>query len=205
MIGHNALRTSALHRQIDPVRALLLLFLAGTACGTVLRGTFPDFSLHLLLTHGLTYSNAVRTLWDVFCLAAVPVLLLLGGIWLLGGWGWGQPFLLVLFFWRGTASGIAAADCFVRFGLRTGVCIAGTLIVPLAFFSAVLLLFPLRDALSLTCRIAEYLIKSNADPEIGARQHQLTVHILRAALLTVPLAGVHTLLIWAMNGSFPAG
>lgn len=209
MTEHKALfctlRTSALHKPVEPVRALLVLYLAGTVCGTALRTAFPAVSLHPLLTQGLLYSDALRTLWDVFCTAAVPVLLLLGGVLLLSGWGWGQPFLLLLYFWRAAAAGIAAADCYARFGLRTGICIAGTLIVPLTFFSALLLLFPLRNALALTCCIAEYLIKSNADPEIGAKQHQLVMQLLRAMLLTVPLAGLHTLLVWSLNGSFPAG
>lgn len=197
-------RTGALHRPVDPVRALCLLLLAGAGAGTFLRGSFPEGSVHPLLTQGMRYTDALRTLWDVFCGAAIPVLLLLGGILLLGGWGWGQPFLLGLLLWRGAAAGIAAADCFARFGLRTGFLLSAALVFPYAFLSALLLIFPLRDALSLSCRITEYLIKSNADPEIGAKQHRLLMHILCAAALTVPAAGLHTLLIWALNGRFPA-
>ena len=203
-IRARAERTSALNKPLDPVKLLLLLLLAGTALGTALRQLFPDAALHPLLTQGLCYTEHLRTLWDVFCTAALPVVLLLGGVLLLSGWGWGQPLLCALLLSRGTAYGIAAADCFLQYGFKQGFCIAGALIFPTAFLSAMLLLFPLRDALALSCRIAEYLVKSNADPEIGAKQHHLVMTVLRSVLLTVPAAGIHTALIWALNGRLPA-
>lgn len=192
-------RTSVLAKPVDPVRALMLLFLAGFAGGTVLLCTAPELARQTWLTQGMLYTDTLRTLWDVFCTAAVPVLLLLGGVLLLSSWGCGQPLLLLLLIWRGLASGIAAADCFERFGLRTGLLTAGALILPLAMISALLLVFPLRDALSLTCRVAGYLLRGHADEDIAAKQHKTVVSVLRAMLLMIPAAGLHTWLVWLMD------
>ncbi|GEM_PF-2933691 len=185
----------------DPVRVLMLILLAGTGLGTLLCCKFPDAAQLPLLTQGLAVQGDLRTLWDVFCTAALPLLLLLGGVMLCGGWSYGQPFLLLLLLLRGSAIGLAAADCFRTYGLRQGLLNVSTIILPFAFVSALLLIFPVRDALSLACRITAYLIKGNADPEIRAGQHKLLSSVLRAMLLTIPAAGLHTLLIFAADRS----
>ena len=195
-------RTGRLTRPVDPVRVLLLVLLTGTGFGALLIRYVPEAAQMPLLTQGLAASDGLRTLWDVFCTAAVPMCVLLGVTLLLGGWGWGQPFLAALMLSRGIAAGLAVSDCFLRFGLRTGICTADTVILPYALLSVILLVYPVKEALTLSCRITVYLVRGNADPEIGAKQHKLLMAVLRSLLLTAPAAGLHTLLVFATDRIF---
>lgn len=192
-------RTSRLFRPIDPTHALLCCTLLGVVIGTLLACEYPEAAASPLLTQGLCVTETVRTLWDVFCAAAFPVLLLLMLEIAFSGWSIGQPFLLCIPVIRGAAAGIAAADCFSRYDLRTGTLAAAALILPYALCSVFLLINPLKEALSLSCCMTAYLLRGSADPDIASKYRRYCISVLRYALLTLLAAGAHTALLWVMS------
>ena len=183
----------------DPIRLLLCWAVLGIGAGTLLYGAAPAFSARLLLTQGLAVSDEARSLWEVCRTALCPLLILLGGIWLSGCAAFGQPAALLLLFSRGTAFGLAAAECCANYPLRDGIVITAALILPFGFCSILLLCYAVRDALSLSNRMTKFLLYGTAEPECCTQGHDRLTDLLGILLLAIVAAGLHTLLLYLLN------
>lgn len=191
--------TDALRKPADPVRLLLTLAAAGVGAGVLLYARFPGLAAVPLLTQGLRTSCALRTLWDVFTGALLPMLVLLGGTVFCGSAAFGQPLLLLMLLSRGIAAGLAMAECFACFPFRRALYAAAILVLPLAFFSIVLLLYAVREALALSGRSARTLLRGQAEEPVDADMRAFLVRSVTRLLLLILLSGAHTVLLWLMN------
>ena len=183
----------------DPVRLLLWLGLGGAVLGVLLYDTVPKLRSLPFLMQGMAVSDAPRTLWDVFLTALLPLLLLTGCILICGLSACGQPMLLALLLLRGFAAGLAAADCMAQYPFRQGLYASAVLILPFAYLSLLLTVFAVRDALSLSGMMTCCLLRGHADGEPGEIRRKALLGILRVFLLSVPVCGLQTLLLWRLN------
>ncbi len=202
-------RTSE-ERAQSGVQMLLLWLLGGVFAGTFLHmqwqsGDSVTGSCFLRLFGGLAVTEESRTLWDVFCGAALPVLLLLGGMLYAGCSAVGQPLAAAILFLRGIAVGLSGAACFAAYGLRHGLMLAGTMILPEAFLSGILLAYAAKDALKLSARSFGYLFHGNAEPEICTERKNIHLKWLGLAALTLAVAALHTALVWGFTTKLLGG
>lgn len=204
-------RTSEEHED-SGIQTMLLWMLGGVCAGTFFQMWFGD-EFSGICTYLLKYCGGIavtaqaRTLWDVFCCAALPVLLLLVGLLFVGCSAVGQPLAAFILVLRGAAVGLAGAECFAAYGLRQGVILAGTMILPDAFLTAVLLAFAARDAQKLSDLSFRYLFRGNSEAEICTARKTIHLKWLAFAALTLAVAALHTALVWGfakqLSGSAP--
>lgn len=183
------------------IQPMLLWMLGGVGAGTVFwmqyRETFPAVCTCLLkFCGGLVVSEQARTLWNVYCCAALPVLLLLVGLLYAGSSAVGQPLAAAVLVLRGAAVGIAGAECFSAYGLRQGVILAGTMILPDAFLTAMLLAYAARDAQKLSNFGFGYLFRGSTEAEICSVRKNIHLKWLAFAALTLAVTALHTALVW---------
>lgn len=199
------IRTSE-ERAQSGMRLLLSCLLAGICIGTLLHERMPTLCGTLLerFGGGLAIATVRRTLWDVFCAAALPVLLMLGGMLLAGCSAFGQPLAIALLLLRGIAIGAAGADCFAAYGLHEGLALAGTMLLPEAFCSGMLLAGAARDSLRLSALAFRYLFFGTAEPDILTQRRQLHRKWLAFAVLSLAVAALHTALVWGFSARLQA-
>lgn len=191
--------TAVLRKPPDPVRLLLSLCIAGVGTGVFLFLKIPCLISVPLLTQGLRASVSARTLWDVFTGALLPMVGTLCGILFCGSAAFGQALLLLLLFARGTAAGLAMAECFAVYPFRRAFYAAAVLILPLAFLSMLVFVYALRIALRLSGSTARYLLRGQTEETVSEEQHGFLLKMAEWLLILVLLAGMHTVLLWMMN------
>lgn len=198
-------RTSE-ERAQSVMRLLLLCLLAGIGMGTLCHTHMPDAFSALLefFGGGLAIATERRTLWDVFCSAALPVLLMLGGLLLAGCSAFGQPIVVALLLLRGFAIGVAGANCFAAYGLHEGLALVATMLLPEAFFSGLLLVCAAKDSLRLSARAFHYLFYGTAEPDILAERRQIHLKWLALTALSLAVAALHTALVWGFAARLQA-
>lgn len=190
-------RTSEEKREIT-LQWLIVSVLGGMLCGVLGQQWLPKTMLPLLerFCGGLAVTDTVRTLWDVLCAAALPVLLLMAGILFSGLLAVGQPCAIGLLVMRGMAVGIAAAACFTQNGLREGLLKTAVYILPEAFLTAVLLALAARDSLTLSTHILHYLHDGTVQEDMAEQRRALHRKWLLLTALTFLSALCHTALVW---------
>lgn len=195
-----AIRTSAERKSIT-MQWLLTALLFGMLIGTRGQARLPQAVLPLLERYfgGLALSSDVRTLWDVFLAALLPMLLMLGGLLLCGLCAVGQPFAVCLLLLRGMALGIAGAGCFSADGIRKGLLRCAVLYLPTAFCSAMLLAAAARDALTLSAGLQDCLLHENACGELPTVRKKLHRNWLVLTGLALAASLLHTALLWLLN------
>lgn len=202
-------RTSE-ERAQSGVQMMLLWLLGGVCVGTFLSMKWQSEAsvlgaYFLKLFGGLAVTEETRTLWDVFCGAALPVLLLLGGLLYAGCSAVGQPIAAAMLLLRGMAVGLSGAACFAAYGLRHGLMLAGTMILPEAFLTGILLAYAARDALRLSAWSFGYLFHGNTEPEICTERKNIHLKWLGFAALTLAVAALHTALVWGFTARLLGG
>ncbi|MBQ8920796.1 MAG: hypothetical protein IJ060_01365 [Oscillospiraceae bacterium] len=191
--------TDALRKPADPVRLLLALSVAGVGTGVLLYVRMPELSAVPLLMQGLRTSAALRTLWDVFLGALLPMLCLLCGTVFCGSAAFGQPLLLMMLLSRGIAAGLSMAECFALYPFRRALYAAAVLVLPLAFCSLALLIYAVREAFSLSGKSARLLLRGQAEEPVDAEMRAFLLRAVTRLLAVILLSGAHTVLLWLMN------
>lgn len=180
-------------------RLLMLPVLIGAGLGTLLRTAHPALFAGAWLTQGLMLSAAHRTLWDVFCAALIPPALMLLMLLLCGMSAFGQIPAGAVLLLRGAAIGNALAGCTEQLSVHDSFLAAAVLVLPFGFLSALMLVSAARDVLPFSAAAARYLLRGIEDPAITQKRQHLLQKLLCLLMLSMLLAGLQTVLTWAMN------
>lgn len=199
-------RTSRLSAPVDPQKALMALALLGTVLGTLLRTWLSaDDGLPVrLLSQGLQITSALRTLWDVYRCAALPMLVLLCVLLLSASSACGQPLALLVLLLRGIGAGTALADCFLRYPQRDALVLAAALILPYSFFTVLILIRAMLHCMRLSLDLTRCLFRGQPDADITEHRQAMCSGLLKAALLTLLTCGLHTAAVWLLNDRLTA-
>ena len=166
-----------------------VLFLVGVGVGVAVFLTAGDsLPASLLAPAPSETAGFLHGLWDACFSTAV----LLGGLYLLGLWACGVPFILAVPLIHGVGLGLTEAYCY-RTGIQ-GVVTVAARVMPVGLLGAAVLTAACAESLRLSTRLSRHLLTAQADEDVGSGFRLYSLRFLLFFAAAVAVAVIEVLL-----------